>query len=854
MKKILPLIISFILIWMTAAPVSAHAGGVEFYYEGAEGRVLDALRLAETFEQVSDPMAADVIVLNGTIQDAKTIRAAVEGGAGLFLIMGAELEAEAVSALFAEQLQLNPQTEAVSLVENTGAVDFILSEIVWGSAPQVRERTPLRISGVEPLITSYETDEWILARARVGNGRAYVLTAYLDGVNPQIQDWAYFNYLIYQLCAQAGGIEAARFGDYPGSPVPQPKERSLILICLAVLLLVSVVVFIFVRRHSLRHPEALDQLVASPEQFKAHEADTAWEEVGFHRALGGFLLSLMIGLVLFIPLIIYQNMILPSFILPSAQAFGLSGRVTQFFGMAWTFFDMGTSIAFIKFFAQYRVKDPRRAIQYGQIFVWWQALSGALQLALVVIIASTVLPKTDTAIYAWIVIAHALIQLPGFYQVMRHALIAVQRFDFAQILDMALALILPMIVQPIVVLIAVNIGKHSTVFGVSMSGALGLLIAAYVSEALVFILGFIFYRRLGYNTRLLFMAHFDWDALKEAFRFGIFEMFGSISVGIGSALEIVVTQTRLVNYGEIWGNWMMAQNFVFAFSVLHNLFDNLLSSISEAISNTKRVLSQYYAAMAYKYGAMISGFIAAVLLSVADRFILGASGIEFERAATYVIPLTLWGAIQFASWVSDRVQKGSNKTHLFFLLTITEQIIRVFFIFILVRQYQIFGMILAYFIGLSTKGVVGYILNHRLCFPQKIYKWQTLAAPLGAMLLHYAVIRWLMGLIWQGEEWTSVLIFFLAILPSFPLYAFFYALVGGWDKGTLEELEQGAKLAGVMKPLAMVFYWASARGAKLSPLHDRFPVAIREDALVEAKELMKIRVDLVAQPRQLEDT
>lgn len=98
---------------------------------------------------------------------------------------------------------------------------------------------------------------------------------------------------------------------------------------------------------------------------------------------------LSIGLVLFIPLIIYQNLILPTYILPSAQALGIWGRVVQFFNLAWTFFDMGTSIAFIKYLSQYRVHDPKKGIQYGQVFVWWQILSGAVQVTLVVGLAST---------------------------------------------------------------------------------------------------------------------------------------------------------------------------------------------------------------------------------------------------------------------------------------------------------------------------------------------------------------------------------------------------------------------------------------------------------------------------------
>ncbi len=169
----------------------------------------------------------------------------------------------------------------------------------------------------------------------------------------------------------------------------------------------------------------------------------------------------MLGLVLFIPLIIYQNLVLPVYILPSAQALGIWGRVTQFFTLAWTLFDLGTSVAFIKFLSEYRVHDPKKGIQYGQLFVWLQALSGAVQVTLVILLASFLAPRSAYALYAWSVIIHALIQIPGFYQVFRHALTGFQRQDYARILDVCLNVVMPMVVQPVFVLLMGAWGKDT---------------------------------------------------------------------------------------------------------------------------------------------------------------------------------------------------------------------------------------------------------------------------------------------------------------------------------------------------------------------------------------------------------
>ena len=261
-----------------------------------------------------------------------------------------------------------------------------------------------------------------------------------------------------------------------------------------------------------------------------------------------------------------------------------------------------------------------------------------------------------------------------------------------------------------------------------------------------------------------------------------------------------------------------------------------MPAISEAISNGKRILSQYYSVMAYKYNGLTSAFIGAVLLAVAPKFIIGSTGVEFQRAAIYVIPLTIWGAVQFPSWVGDNVQLGANKPYLKSILVFSEQIIRVVLAWILLARFQVTGLIIAYFVGLFSKGITAYIINHKVCFPQRFYIWQSLVAPLLAGAAHYGILSLINGFIWKGDQITSVLIFFIGILPSFPLYMFLYGLFGGWDKDTLAELKEAVSLTGVVKGLARWgLYEPTALGARFSPLNNRFPITNRVEAMKEAR-------------------
>jgi hypothetical protein len=69
-----------------------------------------------------------------------------------------------------------------------------------------------------------------------------------------------------------------------------------------------------------------------------------------------------------------------------------------------------------------------------------------------------------------------------------------------------------------------------------------------------FEVGMWLYRRISYNARLYFLAHFDWSVIKDSFYFGVFEMLGSVACGVGQSVEIIISQIYLVNSAEVWGN------------------------------------------------------------------------------------------------------------------------------------------------------------------------------------------------------------------------------------------------------------------------------------------------------------
>ncbi|MFQ5340364.1 MAG: lipopolysaccharide biosynthesis protein [Anaerolineae bacterium] len=869
--------LSILLLLLLMAPAIAHADGppVSVRYLGPSDAVERALELAPSLMLTEDLDAAQAIVLNGSRLDGvpvSQIADAVRDGAGLLLIAGPDLSDADLAMLLGRPATTQTRDDAQILQAvgppapswlerlrgQTGheePLDPLLRQVNWRSAPQIRERSTLDGMSLQVLVQTYATGEPLLARIALGQGTIYLLTPWISaGANPQIQEWPYFNYFVYNLTTRAAGHLPVDFADYAAAPVPHAGDRLVLLMLVSLMLGTTVVLFLGVRRHSLKHPEALDRLVvAVPDQTRGE--GTSWEEVGFHRPLAGFLVLLAMGLVLFIPFMIYSTVILPRFLLPSAQALGAWSLVINFFNTFWILFDMGTSVAFIKYFSELRVDRPREGLKFIQLYIWWQAITGTIQLGLVAVLAAYVVPRTAYAYLTWFIVLHALIQFPGFLRMFQYVFRAFQRLDYDQILNIlaqpapggtgpgSIGLIL-IVLQALAVLAARRLFAGDPVFGPALGGGFGLGIGLYLTELSIFAVGLLMYRRLGYNARVLFMAHFDRQTISQALRFGSMITLGGVLGAIGWSVQVLLMERYLLNYTEIQGNWNVAFGLIVAFSAVAALYQGLMPGISEAFSHGRETLTRYYVAQGFKYGGWFSGFIAGALLAVSDRFILGSLGDEWVRAAQIVGVLIIWGTFQFPAWFADQLQQGVGKPWLSALMLFIEQALRVVLMLALLQRFQLWGLILAYLIALPTKDVLAWLANARLILRPSIFWWQTVAAPVLAGLVNYITLRAIGAAIWRQDLLTSLVLFFIAILPSLPWYCFWNGVFGGWDSRGLVVLRQAVSISSIGRPVAVLVYQASALGARVSPLHGRFPITLYAEAHREARDLTRAKVPL----------
>ncbi|MCK5142081.1 MAG: hypothetical protein KAQ70_07800, partial [Candidatus Heimdallarchaeota archaeon] len=186
-----------------------------------------------------------------------------------------------------------------------------------------------------------------------------------------------------------------------------------------------------------------------------------------------------------------------------------------------------------------------------------------------------------------------------------------------------------------------------------------------------------------------------------------------------------------------------------------------------------------------------------------------------------------------------------------------EQVIRIGLLFVFIPLYEWFSItfgspmvaiMFAYFPALIIKNIFmwwGIRRDEYFKFKWKDLAWQGFVAPLGAAVVIWGILEGLFTLIWQGEIITSVVILLIGTLFGMYIFAFFASLFGAFDDNTLAEFKRATEMAKGLKFMAKPLYLVSKWGAKISPLHNKFPMTIFEEAQAEAKQLTEEKAKLM---------
>jgi len=811
-----------------------------------ERRVL----LDERLQRVDRVQQASLIwVLGGAPEPTRwaEIVRRVRGGAGLVLVPGAKLPD-------LSSLGLKPGGVAsgrISLMpsEDSRADTMITRQVVWASAPQAARRwdlSPGRSYTTQVGALEHESapPRPVVLTGALGSGRVVVLSLMLtDPSNREVILWPYFNYLLHVLSSRAAGAQPDPFAAWPASPVPGHRTLWTLLVVLAVLWLLTIGLFLRARRFSKAHPEILEEFFvdAPRDSPKKPPPAAAWRNVGFTRPLAGFLTLTGTMFLIFAPWYYLTNVIIPNDVQPFPQAKGMWDFAWEALQMAWFLFDAGTFVAFVKYFAEFRLKDPAEAVRSAQFFVWWQILTGLFQVTMAGIVAVVFLPHTRYGYSSNFVILVALAQYPGFFAVVTFFFQAYQRFDYNIALDLLADWVLRFALQIPCVLLFRQWGIDNPEYGEAFGAAVGIGVGFYLSSLLTFLVGVFLYRRLGLRLLPLFLAHFDGATAKRMLLYGVKVLGGQWFYRSAKTAERVVISVLLLNYTEWLGiESQIHYNLMFLFPVAYRFFETAMAALSESHGNGKPRLTQYYVTRFFQVGSLYTAIGLSILWALGPTFIRHAMDPQWARAADYLVLAAIIGAFYAPAWISDMLQKGTGHPGVFAVVLAIEQVLRIGLFLLFIPRWQFYGFYLAMLITIALKVAGAWIYNHHKITALRLFYWQMFAAPALAGLLNFLLLRLLAGALGLTDRTEVMVLFFGGALLSFFVCFFFNGLAGGFDRALAGELQQASRMTGLLWPLTRLFYWSARAGWTLSPLHDRFPVTIHEEAMEEARELENV--------------
>lgn len=706
-----------------------------------------------------------------------------------------------------------------------------LSRVSWNAAPQVAVRPLPLPAGFAVLVRA--GDAPLVAAGTVAGRRVVVWTAPLEARdNRELAVWPLLGHALHASLRHAAGARAPGLAQWRGAPLPGAGTRVLAFAALALLWPLTLWAYRRARRTPMPGAEVL-------ERYSRPAAAAQWSEPGFARPLGGFFVFLGASIVLLGPYFWLLTVVMPNRVQPFPQADGIWGAIVGFFELAFFLFDFATGTAFARFFAANRLTDPGRSLGFAQLFVWWQILSGLLQVTgVALLVLAGPLPSSTYALYGFLVLLHGLVQYPGAFGAPVHLLQGAQRFDYSSIADILEKRVLGVVLPIPFVLLGRAWGAAHPLYGEAFGAIVGLGVGAYVTQWCTLVVGLWLCRRAGLPVRPLVGAAFGRREVREMFAFGGKAIIGQVAFRATNAIEVVVLTSLLANYTEWLGIWSLLGNrFGFLVLLAYAFFDSGVPVFGEALGAGKRALGQYLVARYLQFATLWGAVVFAVLAALGPRFILGALDPQWHRAADLVVVAAFARALACPGWVSDALQRGANHPLLFSWVLTGEQLFRLALFAVLVPPLQVTGLYVAILISLSAKTIVAWWLNHRRILPIRLSAWQSLGAPVATGAALWVLLRAAAALLDpEGAVATQALFYGGAAAAIFTSF-FLLAALGGLDAPGLDEIDRASRMTSLFAPVSRALAAAARAGARLSPLHGRFPQPAAQDGLAEAAEL-----------------
>nr|MDO8118069.1 hypothetical protein [Candidatus Sigynarchaeota archaeon] len=314
-----------------------------------------------------------------------------------------------------------------------------------------------------------------------------------------------------------------------------------------------------------------------------------WERIGFHRQIAGFFYNYLPVLLGGVFLTMGAGIIIP-IILPYPDARGFLEIAKSMYALMFLLFDAGIGSAIGRFVPHYRVKDPKRSLQYLSFFVWFQMMTGLVQITIIAIYVLNWMPG-NVAHLAWIFLVYSTVQYPGMLAIIGTALKSFQHYS-KYIFMKFMQDIFQFFTQFLFILLGRFFGHMNPAMGEMVGMSIGLVIGLYVDDFLAFILGAKLFNNvlkdIGLNVgQHCLRPNFTKAIAKESVIYGLKTMPSGLYGTVLGFFAFIITLNVLPQYAAWLGLMNIVQVFTGQIGMAGNITGNTEFAVSEAYNNGK---------------------------------------------------------------------------------------------------------------------------------------------------------------------------------------------------------------------------------------------------------------------------
>jgi hypothetical protein len=601
------------------------------------------------------------------------------------------------------------------------------------------------------------------------------------------------------------------------------------------------------------------QEVSNPEGSQSLTRDALWQKVGFHKALGGWWYGLVFLIInMFTGIFITATMIGYFYPYPSSGAY--VNTVNTLFTLFFFTFDIATAGVMGRFIPEARIKDPQRMLYYVRFFIWYQMITGLIQVTAISIYCFFFATNTDLVYLIWIMLITSTKQYPGMLGIFNNLLGTFQYFGRSKVIEFTQGEVVERLTELFFVWAGMVLGQNNPEIGPLMGIALGQCIGKYVDDFFGMAVGAYYFRDVakkeGFSLRDCFIPRVPWSVVKPVIVFGIKTSIPGLT---GNAVNLFVFTLYLDNVSQwiVFGAYAGMAGSITSDIGYANLSVGAL--YNESYMNGKKRLAQTIMMKTYRFSAQVIGFYFSIFIIVIpilpDAF-KAFNLIYYYPCLIYIFPVLIRHTVDIALGQSGSILYAAGKPNVILLYGYLGQATDVLYQVLLVVVFRVQDMaggvfFLLIFAG-SIKGwifaVTQYIYIHVRIFKLRIAWWQTVVVPVLSCLILMCITLPAYYFIYlpmaaqYGFLIAAIPLIIIMIVVALVGYYPVTALLGGWDTGSIEEFEKVVKISGPSKGIVRPMFALIKKASKLSPLHNKFRLD-DEAAVRESQELDKTKAE-----------